>query len=158
MAVMSGYPRNLSSMSGRLSGNSTISGNINNTGEVNGKLAPFGLKEIYYDTTEGWNNQRFLIAERAVIYVYSDYATVDDKPVPAIKIGDGTSYLIDMPFVNENYTRQLLTHIANLTVHVSSDDRTFWDNKSAAFVDSSTEETLVLSSTHYMIDGILYNH
>ncbi len=58
---------------------------------------------IHYDTTENWNSRTMLVGERSHIYIYSDYtSTVIDGetvPVPAMKIGDGNSYLIDMPFV-----------------------------------------------------------
>lgn len=56
---------------------------------------------IRYDTTANWNAQVQLTAERGVIYIYSDHAVDEDgKTVAGIKIGDGTSYLIDMPFIN----------------------------------------------------------
>lgn len=56
---------------------------------------------IRYDTTANWDAQSQLIAERGVVYVYSDHAVDENSHLVAgIKIGDGTSYLIDMPFVN----------------------------------------------------------
>lgn len=58
---------------------------------------------IHYDTTENWNSKTMLVGEKSHIYIYSDYtSTVIDGEtvlVPAMKIGDGNSYLIDMPFV-----------------------------------------------------------
>lgn len=58
---------------------------------------------IHYDTTENWNSRTMLVGERSHIYIYSDYASaeIDGETVlvPAMKIGDGNSYLIDMPFV-----------------------------------------------------------
>lgn len=58
---------------------------------------------IHYDTTENWNSRTTLVGEKSHIYIYSDYtSTVIDGEtvlVPAMKIGDGNSYLIDMPFV-----------------------------------------------------------
>lgn len=57
--------------------------------------------KIQYDTTANWDAQVQLIAERGTFYVYSDHSVDEnDNPVPGLKIGDGTSYLIDMPFVD----------------------------------------------------------
>lgn len=57
--------------------------------------------KIQYDTTANWNAQLELIAQRGTFYVYSDHSVDEnDNPVPGIKIGDGSSYLIDMPFVD----------------------------------------------------------
>lgn len=117
---------------------------------------------IYYATTSGWNEQPSLIAERGAIYVYSDHssAVVDGevKVVPGIKVGDGTSYLLDMPFIDagsgggsgssDQEILDLLTaHINNSGIHVSSSDRTFWNGKSRAYIGSDQQsETLILTN------------
>lgn len=117
---------------------------------------------IYYRTTAGWNEQPSLISERGAIYVYSDHSsTIIDgqaKPVPGIKIGDGSSYLIDMPFVetggggssgpSDQEILDLLTdHINNSAIHVSSSDRTFWNGKSRAYVGTGAQsDTLILTN------------
>ena len=118
---------------------------------------------IYYRTTAGWNEQPSLISERGAIYVYSDHSsTIIDgqaKSVPGIKIGDGSSYLLDMPFVetgggggssgpSDQEILDLLTdHINNSSIHVSSSDRTFWDGKSRAYVGTGVQsDTLVLTN------------
>lgn len=64
-------------------------------------VATAAYNRIRYDTTANWDAQVQLTAERGVVYIYSDHAVDEDgKTVAGIKIGDGTSYLIDMPFVN----------------------------------------------------------
>lgn len=105
---------------------------------------------IYYDTEENWNLQRDLIAKYKAVYVYSNHAYLVDTvgnrtPVPAIKVGDGTSYLIDMPFVDQDIRNYILDHISNDSVHVSERDRRFWNNKVFAFVYKNDPERLVLS-------------
>lgn len=59
---------------------------------------------IYYSNTAGWDGQPSLIAERGAIYVYSDHRTavIDGNTVtiPGMKIGDGSTYLIDLPFTD----------------------------------------------------------
>lgn len=130
--------------------------------QENTTLQQLGLRGIYYNTKAGWNAQSSLIAEEGAIYIYKDYSTIsegeDTKDVPAIKIGDGTSYLIDMPIVNGDIADMLLEHINNAVIHVTSDDKTFWNNKSSAYLQPNTDETLVLSNTSFMLQGVIYNH
>ena len=62
------------------------------------------LTEVLYGSTLEWAQDKTRIAQKGVIYVYSDYVKASDGAggtvdVPGFKVGDGTSYLIDMPFV-----------------------------------------------------------
>ena len=83
-------------------------------------------------TTARWNAQASLVAEANVLYIYTDYKikTVNGTTVniPGLKIGDGTTYLIDLPFVAA-HEDALATHIANTNIHVTSAEKDFWDNK-----------------------------
>lgn len=131
--------------------------------QENTTLQQLGLRGIYYNTKAGWDAQKTLVSEAGAIYIYSDYSTIivdgETKNVPALKIGDGTSYLIDMPTTNGNIADMLLEHIQNAVVHVTTDDKTFWNNKSSAYIDpNADQETLTLSNTSFMIGGIVYNH
>lgn len=126
-------------------------------------LQQLGLQHIYYNTKDHWNSQQTLIAEDGAIYIYKDYYSHDENGElvcsPAFKIGDGTSFLIDMPIAMGDIADTLLEHIQNAVIHVTSDDKTFWNNKSSAYIDpQSNEETLVLSNTNFMLGGIIYNH
>ena len=76
---------------------------------------------ILIGNRESWGADPKLIAEYAVIYVYTDYK----EGQPGIKIGDGTSYLIDLPFIGAT-TQEVLEHIANSNIHVSQQDRQSW--------------------------------
>lgn len=142
--------------------------NLENKPSINGStlqgsmsLEQLGLRGVLYNTKEGWNAQPSLMSEEGTIYIYSNYTTTTIngviKNVPGIKIGDGTSYLIDMPFVNEDFADQLISHINNTIVHVTPSEKTFWNNKSSAFLDTTEGETLILSNTSYMIGGVVYN-
>ena len=126
-------------------------------------LQQLGLQNIYYNTKEFWDSQPSLIAEEGAIYIYKDYFVhYDDQgnPIytPAFKIGDGSSFLIDMPTTVGDVADMLLDHIQNAVIHVTNDDKTFWNNKSSAFINSQSEDTLVLSNTQFMLGGIIYNH
>lgn len=111
----------------------------------------------YYDTTAAWNMQPELIAERGGIYVYSDKATIYDAVgnptlVPGIKIGDGTSYLIDMPFVGDEIIYALIQHTSNNVRHITAEERTFWNNKVSSYLDAHDGENLILSKIDYTED------
>ena len=116
-----------------------------------------GLGRVYYDTTSNWNAQGSLIAERSAIYIYSDYQYIDDGndriPVAGMKIGDGSSFLIDMPFITDTASAIIVEHISNSNVHITSQERDFWNNKVSSFIPSNDTENLVLSKIAYVIDG-----
>lgn len=108
-----------------------------------------GTQGIYYDTKENWDSHLDLIAERGGIYVYSNKAVIHDgeftRFVPGIKVGDGTSYLIDMPFVGDDEIVELAQHINDPDVHTTPEEKEFWNNKVTAFIHQQDSETLVLS-------------
>lgn len=95
-----------------------------------------------YDTEENWNAQRELIAAKGAIYVYSNHDITDQgKYIPGIKVGDGSSYLIDMPFIDDKYAK----HIADTIIHVSTDDREYWGDKVTCDIDPLRQNTLVFT-------------
>lgn len=99
---------------------------------------------VHIDTEENWNSQIALIGKKGHIYVYSDHDTIDDQPVPAIKIGDGSAYLIDIPFVDSS-----LYHIKDSTIHVTLEDKEFWNSKVRCYMDmnvNDSEELLVFTT------------
>ena len=96
----------------------------------------FNNRMVYYSKKKNeWNADRDIIAEKDALYIYSDYKTIQKDGqqilIPGLKIGDGISYLIDIPFVNDNseFEDLLLDHINNRIIHVSLNDRDFWNNK-----------------------------
>lgn len=93
------------------------------------------LTEVLYGTTMEWAQDKTRIAQKGVIYVYSDYAKTSDAAgveidVPGFKVGDGTSYLIDLPFAQGALNDEIRNHLANKEIHVSDDDRKRWDDES----------------------------
>lgn len=90
------------------------------------------------DTTANWNEHRDFVPMRGEIIVYMDAGQMDDGygntiNVPGIKIGDGNAYLIDLPFVGaeQRYAilQELRAHTSDWSIHVTAEDRTFWNNK-----------------------------
>ena len=98
---------------------------------------------VHVDTTENWNSQVDLVAKLNNIYIYSDYIH-GDTDIPGMKVGDGTTYLIDLPFLSGN--NDILTqHMLNTVIHVSQADRDFWNNKVTCYISSDEPDTLVFS-------------
>ena len=90
------------------------------------------------DTTANWNLHRDFVPMRGEIIIYTDAGTMDDGygntiNVPGIKVGDGSAYLIDLPFVgnDQRYAilQELRQHTEDWSIHVSQADRNFWNNK-----------------------------
>ncbi len=108
------------------------------------KIDGYEFREnVLVDTTANWNADTSIIAQKDYVYIYSDKYTNDNgDPVPAFKVGDGTSYLVDMPF-NEDL---FVSHAADTTLHITSEEREFWNNKVRAYIDALDTETLVLTT------------
>lgn len=103
---------------------------------------------IHSDTTANWNAQPGLIAKKDHIYIYTDYTQVSSINIPAMKVGDGNAYLIDLPFVSSgggSESPRVQEHLANTSIHVSEEDRAFWDNKVTCFTSNDNSEILVFS-------------
>ena len=96
------------------------------------------VHNVYTDTTINWNEKRYYIPERGDIIVYTDKGQIVDDygetvNVPGVKIGDGNAYLIDLPFVGADVRYQILTelraHSGNTEIHVTNEEKEFWNNK-----------------------------
>ena len=85
------------------------------------------------DTTANWQANRTFVPLDGEIIIYTDYDTkvVDGKTVniPAIKIGDGQTYGVDLPFVNDDMRDIIMAHINDASVHASPLEKLFWNNK-----------------------------
>lgn len=105
---------------------------------------------IHYGTCEYWNSQPDLVGKKSHIYVYSDYVEteIDGKmvSVPNIKIGDGNAFLIDNPFVTASVDDLLKLHISDSSVHVSDDERNFWNSKVRCYIDPENEESVIFTT------------
>lgn len=77
-------------------------------------------------TTAEWESTPEYLSKSGCIYVYTDYI---DGVSPAIKIGDGKSYVVDLPFFSSN---------------VTDEEREFWNNKVSAKLNDSNPEILIL--------------
>ena len=102
------------------------------------KIKNITEKNLIYqsNTTEEWNKKPSFISEKNILYVYMDYKIVEKDGeeifIPGLKLGDGKSYLIDLPFLNNidsDIDQRLQDHINNNIIHISAEERAFWNNK-----------------------------
>lgn len=85
--------------------------------------------DIIARTTAEWSQMTGYISKLGGIYIYTDYRMEEETPIPAIKIGDGKAYVVDLPFFDTGVTES---------------DREFWNNKVSAKMSTSTAENLIL--------------
>lgn len=111
--------------------------------KMKGDVVRVESDNIHADTTANWNSQIGLVAKKNNIYIYSDYIS-GDTDIPGMKVGDGTTYLIDLPFLSGN-NDILTSHMLNAVIHVSQADREFWNNKVTCYISSEDPDTLVFS-------------
>lgn len=83
-------------------------------------------------TVDYWKEHKLYTPKRNEVVIYLDAGGIDtdtQKPIPKIKIGDGLAYVSDLPFVDEDLTKQIKSHVENEDIHVSTEDRLNWDSK-----------------------------
>lgn len=114
-------------------------------------LNQFGLEYFYSKiatsfgyadcrTTEEWSTQTTMMSTKGALYVYTDHLfDSHGDPIPGIKVGDGTSYVVDLPFTD----LAAIEHIANLDIHVSSTEREAWNSSVSVKVSTTNPENLV---------------
>lgn len=89
-----------------------------------------GGSQIYYNTTANWDAQPHLVSEIGALYVYCDYSMdAQGRDIANIKIGDGETTVVNLPFMN---------------MDVTDVERQFWNNK-VTTVDTVTNECLILT-------------
>lgn len=89
------------------------------------------------DTRAHWNAATGFIPLEGEVIIYTDYSSYTTtennetitRYVPNFKVGDGTTYVQDLPFVDKELRDMLIAHINNLDIHVTRNDKAFWNNK-----------------------------
>ena len=111
------------------------------------KLDAVGIRN---NTTAYWNAQTGYIPAAGEIIIYSDYKTIERDgetvSIPGIKIGSGNGYVQDLAFIGDAEAADLIAHINNTSVHVTSSEKAFWSDK--LNVDDNNEvvgETLIFN-------------
>ena len=122
--------------------------NWNILGDITGK-------NIMIGTTSEWQQHYNYIAPNGTILIYSDHGTLTQiindqevtKIVPGIKIADGSTPVIDTPFVGDDVIiplkKELDDHIHDNIRHITADERNFWNHKIDC-EDNVTANNLIL--------------
>ena len=100
----------------------------------------------YVNTTAYWTAHASLRPKRGDVIVYEDAISrvVNGETVvqPRVKIGNGNSYLADIPFLGDFESQQLLDlieeHIRDNVRHITAEERSDWNHK----IDLSQDEVL----------------
>lgn len=94
-------------------------------------------KDILIGTTAEWQSHNTYVAPAGTVIIYTDRGTYTSNnttiTVPGIKIANGVNAIIDQPFVGDDVAAairsEINTHINNSDIHITSSERTFWNNK-----------------------------
>ena len=97
-----------------------------------------GECKVLYASTATWNSKPKTLSKAGFIYIYSDYR--DGKP--AIKIGDGKAYLIDLPFTDD----EIIEHINDTVIHITQEEREFWNDKVRCYIDPINDKRLIFTT------------
>lgn len=81
------------------------------------------------DTTANWNKATEFIPLPGEVIIYTDRHNENDKIVPGIKIGDGITTIVNLPFIDEVVKKDLKDHTDNNEIHITQEERTSWNNK-----------------------------
>lgn len=91
------------------------------------------VSRIVIDTTANWNERITYIPPFGTVVVYTDRNVTDGVNYPGIKIADGTTYAVDLPFAGDDIANQICgimnDHVQNLDIHVTPEEKVFWNNK-----------------------------
>lgn len=103
-------------------------------------------------TTAFWNEHPTYVPQKDEFVIYTDYKVVEGVNIPALKIGDGNAYVVDLPFAtagNEEEIQQLIDdfndHIQNMERHTSKEEKHTWNNKIRCVLDEENAENLIFT-------------
>lgn len=116
-------------------------------------LGDIAGQNIMIGTTTEWQSRSTYVAPQGTILVFTDHGTLTlnngiVKTVPGIKISDGSTPCIDLPFVGDDVViplrNELNAHITNNVIHVTQQDKDSWNNKITC-TDTVVENNLILT-------------
>ena len=107
-----------------------IDGNLNPQEQIRGGDVQKGqgsTVDVISKTTEEWRRSPQEMSKKNCIYVYSDYRIEDGVKIPRIKIGDGMSYVVDLPFS---------------TMSITEEDIERWNDHVGVYVDEESHNMI----------------
>ena len=107
-----------------------------------------GKGSIQVKTSNQWRQQLGVLSQKNTFYIYTDGYEKEDGQggtikIPRIKVGDGSSYIIDLPFVDDLF----YDHFNNMDIHVTLAEKQFWNNK-VRTQDSEIDEQNLIFTIH----------
>lgn len=107
------------------------------------------FSNIMSGTTEYWNDKPQLIPKKDTIIIYTDYQSKEEEGniinIPGIKIADGSAFLIDQPFIDEDIRKVVSSHINNSDIHIAPQEREFWNNKVRCYLDTLEQDNIIFT-------------
>ena len=97
--------------------------------------------KIKHDTTENWNNAIGFIPLPGELIVYDDYETktyqveeygetvTKTVNIPNVKVGTGYVYVQYLAFIGDDIRDIVMQHIRDYDIHVTLQEKVFWNNK-----------------------------
>lgn len=96
-----------------------------------------------YGTVSEWAGRAGEVSQQGMFYVYTDYSQDEHGAnIPAVKIGDGLAYIGDLPFTKADF----LSHINDTTIHVTAEEKEFWNNKVRCYILQENNENLIFTT------------
>ena len=96
--------------------------------------------QLKNDTEAHWNLATNFIPKEGEVIIYS----ADDTHLfSRLKVGDGKTTVINLPFIGKDILDILEMHINNAIIHITSLERSSWNHKIDC-EDSVVNNTLVL--------------
>lgn len=95
---------------------------------TSGSYLDLSNKPIVSNTTQFWNEHSAITSTADTVYVYTDYdQDALGNPIPGFKLGDGHSYVVNLPFIAGTVTQSMIES---------------WNNKVAVRLTGEDNETL----------------
>lgn len=115
---------------------------------LSGNKTSEDLDIVFENTTAYWSDNPQFVPPKGALIIYSDYAIIDGKSVPGFKVGDGSAYLVDLPFADGDIRDIMTKHINDTSVHITEAERAAWNAKVKcdAFMISGSEYNLIFST------------
>lgn len=104
------------------------------------------------DISKNWNKAIGFIPLAGEVIVYTDYKQIEKEIdgeltsifIPGVKVGDGKTYVQDLPFVDTELRDTIMNHINSQDIHVSLQEKLFWNNKLNVDDDSEVVEAALV--------------
>ena len=108
------------------------------------------IEDVLYRSTANWVTELDFDPTQGQLIVYSDYMTDEDNnQIPGIKIGDGTTPGVELPFITTIYD-QLLDdfneHIKNTSLHFTLSEKEFLTKFAVACSYEAENEQLIFTT------------